>query len=143
MYRCTAGGFPPSRGSISFLLIETLGGGLGMRLTDYYTTHYQRKFVWFIALYPWSWEKEKFTFPSHYCLLCVFTLIFLSLCSVHEYRLHTWLGHQEDNHRIVLYQADADLSPWTARCIRQVSLLSLPQRGRTWLTIGILGIIAR
>lgn len=40
--------------------------------------------------------------------------------SVHEYRLRTWLGHQEDNHRIVLYQADADVSPWTARCIRQV-----------------------
>ena len=43
-----------------------------------------------------------------------------NLSSVHEYRLRTWLGHQEDNHRIVLYQADADVSPWTARCIRQV-----------------------
>ena len=42
--------------------------------------------------------------------------------SVHEYRLRTWLGHQEDNHRIVLYQADPDVSPWTARCIRQVLL---------------------
>ena len=37
MYQCTAGGFPLSRGSISFSLIETIGGGLGMRLTDYYT----------------------------------------------------------------------------------------------------------
>ena len=46
--------------------------------------------------------------------------------SVHEYRLRTWLGHQEDNHRIVLYQADADVSPWTARCIRQVCVLECP-----------------
>ena len=36
--------------------------------------------------------------------------------------MRTWLGHQEDNHRIVLYQADADVSPWTARCIRQVCI---------------------
>ena len=46
--------------------------------------------------------------------------IYLSLFSVHEYRLKTWLGHQEDTHRLVLYQADRSLTPWTARCIRQV-----------------------
>jgi len=55
-----------------------------------------------------------------------------ALESVHEYRLRTWLGHQEDNHRIVLYQADADLSPWTARCIRQadcILLVGLAEKG--------------
>jgi len=45
---------------------------------------------------------------------------FCSLCSIHEYRLRTWLGHQEDTNRLVIYQADSDLSAWTARCIRQV-----------------------
>ena len=41
---------------------------------------------------------------------------------MHEYRLRTWLSHQEDTHRIVIYQADALLSPWTVRCIGQVSV---------------------
>ena len=44
----------------------------------------------------------------------------MSCCSVYEYRLRTWLAHQEDKHRIVLYQADPQLTPWTSRCIRQV-----------------------
>ena len=42
--------------------------------------------------------------------------------SVHEYRLSTWLSHQEDTHRIVVYQGDLSLTQWTARCIRQVLL---------------------
>lgn len=58
--------------------------------------------------------KGKTIFMNHNTANVVLTI------SVHEYRLRTWLGHQEDNHQIVLYQADADVSPWTARCIRQV-----------------------
>ncbi|XP_077479437.1 patatin-like phospholipase domain-containing protein 7a isoform X2 [Stigmatopora argus] len=42
-----------------------------------------------------------------------------ALDSVHEYRLSSWLGQQEDIHRIVLYQTDYTLTPWTQRCIRQ------------------------
>ncbi|VCX40510.1 unnamed protein product [Gulo gulo] len=42
-----------------------------------------------------------------------------ALDSIHEYRLSSWLGQQEDIHRIVLYQADGTLTPWTQRCIRQ------------------------
>lgn len=41
--------------------------------------------------------------------------------SIHDYRLISWLGQQEDTNRIVLYQADYDMSPWTQRCIRQAS----------------------
>lgn len=48
-----------------------------------------------------------------------------ALESVHEYRLITWLGHQEDTHRLVLYQADRSLTPWTARCIRQADCILL------------------
>ncbi|PFX22581.1 Patatin-like phospholipase domain-containing protein 7 [Stylophora pistillata] len=39
--------------------------------------------------------------------------------SMNEYRLSSWLGQQEDLHRIVLYQADTLMSAWTKRCIRQ------------------------
>ena len=45
---------------------------------------------------------------------------------MHEYRLSSWLGQQEDLHRLVVYQADHYMSAWTKRCIRQVS------RGRGW-----------
>ena len=43
--------------------------------------------------------------------------------SVHEYRLSSWLGQQEDIHRIVLYQSDGSLTPWTQRCIRQADCI--------------------
>uniref|UniRef100_T1IXP6 Neuropathy target esterase sws n=1 Tax=Strigamia maritima TaxID=126957 RepID=T1IXP6_STRMM len=43
--------------------------------------------------------------------------------SVNEYRLSSWLGQQEDHHKIVLYQCDYDLSPWTKRCIRQADVI--------------------
>ena len=41
---------------------------------------------------------------------------------MHEYRLSSWLGQQEDLHRLVVYQADHYMSAWTKRCIRQVTL---------------------
>ncbi|XP_076835552.1 patatin-like phospholipase domain-containing protein 7a [Brachyhypopomus gauderio] len=46
-----------------------------------------------------------------------------ALDSVHEYRLSSWLGQQEDIHRIVLYQTDTSLTPWTQRCIRQADCI--------------------
>lgn len=52
-------------------------------------------------------------------LLSLFLLV-----SMNEYRLSSWLGQQEDLHRIVLYQADIFMSAWTKRCIRQVSTLA-------------------
>jgi lysophospholipid hydrolase len=37
-------------------------------------------------------------------------------------KLMHWLAEQEENYRIVLYVADSGVtSPWTQRCIRQVS----------------------
>ena len=36
-----------------------------------------------------------------------------------EYILSSWLGQQEDQHRIVLYQCDNTYTAWTQRCIRQ------------------------
>ncbi|KAA0716959.1 Patatin-like phospholipase domain-containing protein 7 [Triplophysa tibetana] len=56
--------------------------------------------------------------------------------SVHEYRLSSWLGHQEDIHRIVLYQSDASLTPWTQRCIRQADCIIIVGLGEQEPTVG-------
>ena len=46
-----------------------------------------------------------------------------ALDSVNEYRLSSWLGQQEDIHRMVLYQCDGRMTPWTQRCIRQADAI--------------------
>ncbi|NXX16944.1 PLPL6 esterase, partial [Podargus strigoides] len=46
-----------------------------------------------------------------------------ALDSIQEYRLSGWLAQQEDIHRIVLYQTDCTLTPWTLRCIRQADCI--------------------
>ncbi|XP_074021236.1 patatin-like phospholipase domain-containing protein 6 [Numenius arquata] len=46
-----------------------------------------------------------------------------ALDSIQEYRLSGWLAQQEDIHRIVLYQTDPTLTPWTVRCIRQADCI--------------------
>lgn len=43
--------------------------------------------------------------------------------SANEYKLSAWLGQQEDQNRIVLYQCDRSLTPWTHRCIRQADCI--------------------
>ena len=42
---------------------------------------------------------------------------------MNEYRLSSWLGQQEDIHRMVLYQCDGRMTPWTQRCIRQADAI--------------------
>jgi len=51
------------------------------------------------------------------------TICLLHPISIHEYRLSGWLAQQEDIHRIVLYQTDCTLTPWTVRCIRQADCI--------------------
>ncbi|NXH14585.1 PLPL6 esterase, partial [Bucco capensis] len=46
-----------------------------------------------------------------------------ALDSIQEYRLSGWLAQQEDIYRIVLYQTDHTLTPWTLRCIRQADCI--------------------
>ncbi|MBN3289324.1 PLPL6 esterase, partial [Polypterus senegalus] len=46
-----------------------------------------------------------------------------ALDSIHEYRLSGWLAQQEDINRIVLYQTDYTMTPWTQRCIRQADCI--------------------
>uniref|UniRef100_A0AAX7U4T9 lysophospholipase n=1 Tax=Astatotilapia calliptera TaxID=8154 RepID=A0AAX7U4T9_ASTCA len=55
---------------------------------------------------------------------------------VHEYRLSSWLGQQEDIHRIVLYQTDYTLTPWTQRCIRQADCIIIVGLGEQDPTVG-------
>ncbi|XP_071073244.1 patatin-like phospholipase domain-containing protein 7 isoform X12 [Dasypus novemcinctus] len=59
-----------------------------------------------------------------------------ALDSVHEYRLSSWLGQQEDIHRIVLYQADGSLTPWTQRCIRQADCILIVGLGEQEPAVG-------
>lgn len=59
-----------------------------------------------------------------------------ALDSVHEYRLSSWLGQQEDLHRIVLYQTDYTLTPWTQRCIRQADCIIIVGLGEQDPVVG-------
>ncbi|KAM9744627.1 patatin-like phospholipase domain-containing protein 7 [Menidia menidia] len=59
-----------------------------------------------------------------------------ALDSIHEYRLSSWLGQQEDIHRIVLYQSDSGLTPWTQRCIRQADCIIIVGLGEQEPTVG-------
>ena len=40
-----------------------------------------------------------------------------------DFRLSEWLAAQEDNHRIVLYQCDPDLTHWTKLCLRHADVV--------------------
>ncbi|MEQ2212533.1 Patatin-like phospholipase domain-containing protein 7, partial [Xenoophorus captivus] len=47
-----------------------------------------------------------------------------------------WLGQQEDLHRIVLYQTDYTLTPWTQRCIRQADCIIIVGLGEQDPAVG-------
>ena len=55
---------------------------------------------------------------------------------VNEYRLCAWLGQQEDHHRIVLYQCENKLTPWTRRCMRQADCLLIVGLASNKATVG-------
>ncbi|NWY08066.1 PLPL6 esterase, partial [Nothoprocta ornata] len=59
-----------------------------------------------------------------------------ALDSIHEYRLSGWLAQQEDIHRIVLYQTDCTLTPWTVRCIRQADCILIVGLGEQEPALG-------
>lgn len=53
-----------------------------------------------------------------------------------EYKLSSWLGQQEDNHKIVLYQCDSALTPWTIRCLRQADCILIVAMADLEPTVG-------
>ncbi|XP_072255834.1 patatin-like phospholipase domain-containing protein 6 isoform X2 [Pyxicephalus adspersus] len=59
-----------------------------------------------------------------------------ALESTHECQLSTWLAQQEDLHRIVLYQTEFSLTPWTIRCIRQADCILVVGLGEEAPAVG-------
>uniref|UniRef100_G1QJJ4 Patatin like phospholipase domain containing 6 n=1 Tax=Nomascus leucogenys TaxID=61853 RepID=G1QJJ4_NOMLE len=59
-----------------------------------------------------------------------------ALDSIQEFRLSGWLAQQEDAHRIVLYQTDTSLTPWTVRCLRQADCILIVGLGDQEPTLG-------
>jgi len=55
---------------------------------------------------------------------------------MNEYRLSSWLNQQEDIHRMVLYQCDNRMTPWTQRCIRQADCLLVVALAEQEPTVG-------
>ncbi|CDQ59843.1 unnamed protein product [Oncorhynchus mykiss] len=62
-----------------------------------------------------------------------------ALDSIHEYRLSGWLAQQEDINRIVLYQTDSSMTPWTQRCIRQADCILIVGLGEQEPALGQVG----
>eukprot|EP01134_Creolimax_fragrantissima_P001612 CFRG1612T1 len=56
--------------------------------------------------------------------------------SVHEYKLISWLGEQEEHHGIVLYETDKKSSAWTKRCVRQADCILIVGMGDNAPTVG-------
>uniref|UniRef100_A0A674DQ25 lysophospholipase n=1 Tax=Salmo trutta TaxID=8032 RepID=A0A674DQ25_SALTR len=59
-----------------------------------------------------------------------------ALDNIHEYRLSGWLAQQEDINRIVLYQTDSSMTPWTQRCIRQADCILIVGLGEQEPALG-------
>ncbi|XP_041368737.1 patatin-like phospholipase domain-containing protein 7 [Gigantopelta aegis] len=59
-----------------------------------------------------------------------------ALDSVNEFRLFSWLGQQEDIHRMVLYQCDMTLTKWTKNCIRQADCILIVGLAENEPTVG-------
>ncbi|KAK2183715.1 hypothetical protein NP493_298g00000 [Ridgeia piscesae] len=85
--------------------------------------------------------------PAIYSALSGSTLILTSeviqdklgtsaLDMMNEYRLSSWLNQQEDIHRMVLYQCDNRMTPWTQRCIRQADCLLVVALAEQEPTVG-------
>ena len=53
-----------------------------------------------------------------------------------EYRLTTWLGQQEDVHKMTLYQCDSSQTNWTNRCLRQADCILIVAMGQSKPKIG-------
>ncbi|KNC79708.1 hypothetical protein SARC_07902 [Sphaeroforma arctica JP610] len=56
--------------------------------------------------------------------------------TVHEYKLISWLGEQEEHHNIVLYETDKKSSAWTKRCVRQADCILIVGLGDNEPTVG-------
>lgn len=53
-----------------------------------------------------------------------------------DYFLTSWLGQQEDQHKISLYQCDFTYTAWTKRCIRQADCVLIVGLGDSAPSLG-------
>lgn len=53
-----------------------------------------------------------------------------------EHHLISWLGQQEDQHKIALYQCDFTFGTWTQRCIRQADCILIVGLGQNAPSVG-------
>lgn len=53
-----------------------------------------------------------------------------------ESNLSSWLAEQEQTHKIVLYQCDSSLTPWTIRCLKQADCILIVAMAELEPTIG-------
>ncbi|ESP05016.1 hypothetical protein LOTGIDRAFT_61439, partial [Lottia gigantea] len=60
-----------------------------------------------------------------------------ALDSVNEFRVFSWLGQQEDLHRMVLYQCDFGHSRWNKYCMRQADCIIIVGLGHNEPTVGV------
>lgn len=63
-----------------------------------------------------------------------------ALDPVNQLRLASWLGQQEDSHKLVLYQCDSKMSAWTTRCIRQADVILIVALYSSTPTVGDLEV---
>ncbi|KAI6653531.1 Neuropathy target esterase [Oopsacas minuta] len=54
----------------------------------------------------------------------------------HDYHFITWLERQEEDSELLLYQADARLTSWTKRCLRQADCILIVDTAENGPTIG-------
>lgn len=59
-----------------------------------------------------------------------------SLDKTNENELSSWLRQQESEHKIVLYQCDSVLTPWTIRCLHQVDVILVVAMAGSDPTVG-------
>lgn len=78
-------------------------------------------------------QRNRHELPLHVSSHLIYFPAFLS---IHEYRLSGWLAQQEDINRIVLYQTDNRMTPWTQRCIRQADCILIVGLGDQEPTLG-------
>lgn len=59
-----------------------------------------------------------------------------------EHHLISWLGQQEDKHKMALYQCDFTFHAWTQRCIRQADCILIVGLGENTPSVGKVRIVS-
>lgn len=112
-------------------------GQVSISLPRHTKHHHKTHFRFFVVFHTRSLFRSS---PTKFYLtsksFCHIWHLLLFPISIHEYRLSGWLAQQEDINRIVLYQTDNSMTPWTQRCIRQADCILIVGLGDQEPTLG-------